>query len=136
MTSRSPLVAVLNNDPDLINLLVTWFEGHGLRAVCASLSDFRRGHEDVAQFLIRHNPTAVLIDISMPYGPNWDFLCALRTIPETSGVPFVVTTGNKAALERVVGLTDATELNGTAANLDQLTATVLAAHLPYPPPVT
>jgi DNA-binding response OmpR family regulator len=130
MASRSPLVAVLNNDPDLINMLATWFEAHGIRVVCASLMNFRRGHEDVAQFLDRHDPTAVVVDVSLPYGPNWDYLCALRLIPETSGVPIVVTTTNKTALEKVVGLTDAMELNGSAENLTSLTTAIQAAHLP------
>ena len=127
MTVRPPLVAVLNNDPDLINMLATWFETHGMRVVCASLSDFRRGHEDVADFLGRHSPTVLVLDVSMPYGPNWDYLNALRLIPETSGVPIVVTTGNKAALESIVGATDAIELTGSAENLDILTKVLLAA---------
>ena len=127
MAQRVPLVAVLNNDPDLINILATWFETHGMRVVCASLMDFRRGHEDVAAFLVRHNPTVLLLDISMPYGPNWDYLAALRMIPETSGVPFIVTTSNKAALESVVGKTDAIELIGTAENLARLTDAIRLA---------
>ena len=123
---RSTLVAVLNNDPDLINMLATWFETHGLRAVCGSLRDFRRGHEDIAEFLVRHNPTIVVYDISMPFGPNWDFLDALKMIPETSGVPILVTTSNKAALEKAVGPTGAFEVTGSAENLTALTAAILA----------
>ena len=63
---RSPLVAVLNNDPDLINMLATWFETHGMRTVCANLMDFRRGHEDVAEFFRQHSPSVVLLDLGMP----------------------------------------------------------------------
>ena len=33
MNPRSPLVAVLNNDPDLINMLATWFETHGMHDI-------------------------------------------------------------------------------------------------------
>ena len=127
MADRSPLIAVFNNDPDLINMLATWFETHGIRVVCGSLMDFRRGHEDVAAFLIQHSPTVLLFDLSMPYGPNWDYLSVLRLIPETSGVPFVITTSNKVALEKVVGNTDAIELTGTAENLATLTDAILAA---------
>ena len=130
MGIRPPLVAVFNNDPDLINMLATWFETHGMRVVCGTLRDFRRGHEDVAVFLTRHNPTMVLYDISMPFGPNWDFLEALRMIPETSGVPIMVTTSNKAALEKAVGPTAAFEVTGTAENMTELTAAILAAYAP------
>jgi CheY-like chemotaxis protein len=133
MAQRSPLVAIFNNDPDLINLLATWLETHGIRAVCGSLMEFRRGHEDVVAFLSRHAPTVLLLDISMPYAPNWDYVGALRLIPETSGVPFVVTTSNKAALERAVGRTDAIELTGGADNLTMLTTVILAAQGPRRP---
>jgi CheY-like chemotaxis protein len=127
---RNPLVAVFNNDPDLINMLATWFETHGVRAVCANLMSFRRGHEDVGDFLTRHEPTAVLVDVSLPYRPNWDYVSVLRLLPETSGVPMIVTTANKLALEKAVGPTDAIELSGTAQNLTELTAAIMAAHHP------
>ena len=121
---RSPLIAVLNNDPDLINLVATWLETHGTRAVCGNLRNFRRGHEDVAVFIQRHRPTILLFDLSLPYGPNWDYLGALRAIPETSGIPFIVTTSNKLALEAAVGPTNALEITGTPQNLHALTEAI------------
>jgi CheY-like chemotaxis protein len=124
--ARPPLVAVFNNDPDLINMLATWFETHGIRAVCGRLRDFRRGHEDVAAFVVRHQPTVLLFDVSVPYASNWDYLAALRLIPETSGLPFVITTANKQALEKAVGLTTAIEITGTAADFEIVTNAVLA----------
>jgi CheY-like chemotaxis protein len=129
MHVRPRLVAVLNNDPDLINLLATWFETHGIRVVCANLMEFRRGHEDIALFIARHQPTVMLMDVSMPYGPNYDYLAVLRLIPETSGVPILVTTGNKTALERAVGPTEAFEVTGTTENLAALTDAILATEI-------
>jgi hypothetical protein len=61
-TADDPLVAVINNDPELINMLVTWFETHDLRVVCASLSDLRRGHEDVEAFIDKHRPKVIVAD--------------------------------------------------------------------------
>jgi hypothetical protein len=69
----------------------------------------------------------MLLDISMPYGPNWDYYGALQQIPETSGVPIIVTTSNKRALEDVVGPSGAIELTGTTANLRDLTAAIMTA---------
>jgi CheY-like chemotaxis protein len=131
MLTRPPpthlLVGVINNDPELINMLVSWFEAHSLRAVSASLTDFRRGHEDFAEFVLKHEPHVIVLDIGMPYQPNWDYVCALRLLPETSKVPIVLTTGNKIALERKVGETDAYEINGHPEDLTQLTNAVRAA---------
>jgi CheY-like chemotaxis protein len=126
----NPLIAVINNDPELINLLVTWFEAHDLRAVSASLADFRRGHEDLEVFIEKHGPKVIVFDIGMPYQPNWDFLCVLRLLPEIARVPIVVTTSNKAALEKKVGQTDAHEILGYPEDLNALTAEVRAAATP------
>jgi len=126
MRTRPPLVAVFNHDPDLINMLATWFETHGIRAVTGNLRDFRRGHEDVAAFIERHSPTVLLFDVCVPYASNWDYLSALRLIPETGRLPFIVTTANKIALEKAVGPTDAIEITGTAADFDAVTAAITA----------
>ena len=123
----NPLVAVINNDPQLINMLVTWFETHDLRVVCASLSDFRRGHEDVEAFIDKHRPKVIVFDVGMPYQPNWDFLCVLRLLPEIARVPIIATTGNKRALEAKVGATDAHEIVGNPDDLNELTGAVRAA---------
>ena len=50
MRQHPPLVAVLNNDPDLINMLATWLETHGI--VLYDLSVPLRpelGHLDVSR---------------------------------------------------------------------------------------
>jgi hypothetical protein len=49
-------------------------------------------------------------------------------MPETAGVPFVVTTLNKGALETAVGPTDTLEVTGSTENLTQLTDAILATH--------
>ena len=125
---RTPVVAVFNNDPDLINLLASWLETHGMRAVTGNLRDFRRGHTDVVEFILRHKPTVLLFDISVPYASNWDYLDALRLMPETAGLPFIVTTGNHSALTKAVGVNSAIEITGTAADFAAVTAAITAAH--------
>ena len=54
------------------------------------------------------------------------YLAALRLIPETGRLPFIVTTANKIALEKAVGPTDAIEITGTAADFDAVTAAITA----------
>jgi CheY-like chemotaxis protein len=123
----NPLVAVINDSPELINMLGTWFEAHDLRVVCANLGDFRRGHEDIETFIDQHRPAVIVFDIGMPYHPNWDFLCVLRLLPGVARVPIVATTANKLALEAKVGSTDAHEIVGNADDLNRLTMAVRAA---------
>jgi hypothetical protein len=54
---------------------------------------------------------------SDPYGPNWDYLSVLRTAPDLPRLPYVVTTPNKLALDKLVGKNDAIELLGELADL-------------------
>jgi CheY-like chemotaxis protein len=129
----SPLVAVFNNSPDLINLLATWLETHGMRVVCGSLSEFRRGHEDVEIFLSQHRPAVLLLDVSMPYEPNWDYVEVLRLLPATQGMAIIVTTANKRALEAVVGPTDALEITGSVASLTAVTDSIRSSLIPPVP---
>jgi len=98
---------------------------------CAESAMARRSSQvvpapDVAAFLVEHTPTVLPFDLSIPTVPTgtalWPSVSFL-----TSGVPFVVTTSNKAALESVVGSTDAIELTGTSENLTMVTAAILAA---------
>ena len=129
MTSpRPPLVAVVNKIPTLSTCWRRGLETHGIRAVCGSLRDFRRGHDDVVEFIKRHNPIVLLCDISAPYAANWDYLEVLRLIPESGVVPFVVTTANKRALEKAVGSTDAIEITGTTEDFEAVTAAIASAH--------
>jgi hypothetical protein len=74
-------------------------------------------------------PTIVLYDLSVPYSPNWDYLEVLRLLPETQGTPFVITTGNKVALEKVVGATNAIEIIRTAQSLTEVTEAIRVAHI-------
>ena len=107
---------------------MAFLETHGIRAVCGNLGNFRRGHEDMAVFIAKHRPTVLLFDISVPYASNWDYLAALRLLLDTGVLPFSVTTANKNALDKAVGLNDAIEITATAADFDAVTAAITTAH--------
>lgn len=125
---RPPLIAILNHDPSVINMLATWLETQGMRVVCGNLREYRRGHEDVADFIQRYRPEILLFEVSIPYASNWDYLGALRAIPETSGLPFIVTTNNKIALDKAAGEdTGAIEITGTLADMTTLADAIRSA---------
>jgi hypothetical protein len=55
---------------------------------------------------------------------NWTFLQLVRQIPAMSKCPLVLTTVNKAALEHLVGTTDAFEVLGTRDDLAPLVESI------------
>jgi CheY-like chemotaxis protein len=123
--TRPLRVVILNNDSETLKTVAQWFEIHGHRVTTSALAAMRRADlEEIADFLMRHDPDVVVYDIAMPYVPNWDYLTVLRTAPDLPRIPYLVTTPNKSALDRFVGPNDALELLGQP---EDLTAVLRAA---------
>jgi DNA-binding NarL/FixJ family response regulator len=99
--SRLPVVAIINTNPDLVELLKVRVEAAGLVALVIHIADIRAGL-DLAAVLDQHKPQVVVYDVVMPYDRNWRFLQHLR---ETTlrNYRFVLTTPNATALARLVG---------------------------------
>lgn len=99
--SRLPVVAIINTNPDLVELLKVRIEAAGLVALVIHIADIRAGL-DLGAVLDQHQPQVIVYDVVMPYDRNWRFLQHLR---ETTlrNYRFVLTTPNAAALERLVG---------------------------------
>lgn len=118
-------VVVLNNDGETLKTVAQWFEINGHRVTTSALAAMRRADlQEIGDFLSRHNPDVIVYDIAMPYAPNWDYLMVLRTAPSLPRIPYVATTPNKGALDRLVGPNDALELLGAP---DDLTVVLRAA---------
>ncbi len=126
--SRSLHLVVLNNDGETLKTIAHWFEINGHRVTTAALATMRRADlDEIADFLTRHHPDVIVYDIAIPYGPNWDYLAVLRGAPDLPRIPYVATTPNKLALERLVGPNDASELLGAPADLTVILHAVEAA---------
>jgi DNA-binding NarL/FixJ family response regulator len=99
--SRLPVVAIINTNPDLVELLKVRIEAAGLVALVIHIADIRAGL-DLAAVLAQHQPQVIVYDVVMPYDRNWRFLQHLR---ETTlrNHRFVLTTPNATALARLVG---------------------------------
>ena len=99
--ARLPVVAVINTNPDLIELLKTRIEVAGLVVLVIHIADIRAGL-DLGAVLAQHQPEVIVYDVVMPYERNWRFLQHLR---ETTlrDYRFVLTTPNAVALSRLVG---------------------------------
>ena len=102
--SRPPVVAVVNTNPDLVEMLKARIEAAGFIVLILHIVEIRGGL-DVRAVLAQHDPQVVVYDVVMPYDRNWRFLEHLR---ETTfkGRRFVITTPNQRAIERLVGKDD------------------------------
>jgi DNA-binding NarL/FixJ family response regulator len=99
--SRLPVVAIINTNPDLVELLKVRIEAAGLVTLVIHIADIRAGL-DLGAVLDQHQPQVIVYDVVMPYDRNWRFLQHLR---ETTlrNYRFVLTTPNGTALARLVG---------------------------------
>ena len=124
---KTPRVAVLNDSALTLSTIAKWFEIHGYGVATARLSEMRVAHLDVEHFVQTHRPDVIVYDVAMPYESNWDFLDVIRMLPALAGLPIVVTTSNKDALEELVGPTDTLQIVGKPDDLNALIARVEAA---------
>jgi DNA-binding response OmpR family regulator len=99
--SKLPVVAVINTNPDLVELLKVRLESAGFVVLILHIAEIRRGL-DLAGVLTAHQPSVVVYDVVIPYERNFRFLQHLR---ETlfKGHRFVLTTPNAVALAKIVG---------------------------------
>jgi CheY-like chemotaxis protein len=96
-----PVVAVINTNPDLVELLKARIEAAGFIVLILHVADIRQGL-DIGSVLEAHRPQVVVYDVVMPYERNWRFLQHLRetTLKDHR---FVLTTPNAVALSKLVG---------------------------------
>jgi CheY-like chemotaxis protein len=120
-------LGVLNDSERVLEMLCNWFRKRGHDCVTCVLSDMPRAHEQVPQFLAKHQPDVVVYDVAMPYESSWDLLEVIRAAPSLWGQRFVVTTPNKRQLEKAVGPTSALEISSAAGTLKMLLKAVESA---------
>jgi DNA-binding NarL/FixJ family response regulator len=96
-----PVVAVVNTNPDVVELLKARIEAAGFVVLVMHVADIRAGL-DLGSVLAQHDPKVIVYDVVAPFERNWRFLQHLR---ETlfKDRQFVLTTPNEAALRRLVG---------------------------------
>jgi CheY-like chemotaxis protein len=125
--SAQPRVAVINDNDDVLALMRRWLESEGFAVVTERVAHLKDGRLDLAAFVEAHDPGVIVYDIAPPYEHNWAFLRVVQNSEPARGRPFVITTTNKAALERFVGPTGAHEIVGKPFDLDEITAAVRRA---------
>jgi|SRR5678816_1266055 DNA-binding response OmpR family regulator len=96
-----PVVAVVNTNPDLVELLKARIEAAGFVVLVIHIAEIRAGL-DIAAVFAQHNPMVVVYDVVPPYERNWRFLQHLRE-SAIHGRQFVLTSPNERALAKLVG---------------------------------
>jgi hypothetical protein len=96
-----PVVAVVNTNPDLVELLKVRIEAAGFVVLVLHIAEIRAGL-DLAAVLKQHDPQVIVYDLVPPYERTWRFFDHLRESAFTNR-RFVLTTPNAQALRRLVG---------------------------------
>ena len=99
--AKLPVVAVINTNPDLVELLKVRIEAAGFIVMMLHIQDIRAGL-DLDAVLKQHHPEVIVYDVVMPYDRNFRFLQHLRAT-FFDGYRFVLTTPNAVALRKIVG---------------------------------
>jgi DNA-binding NtrC family response regulator len=125
--SAQPRIAVINDNDDVLALMRRWLESDGFTVVTEHVTNLKDGRLDLAEFVEAHDPEVIVYDVAPPYEHNWAFLKVVQGSEPARGRPFVLTTTNKAALERFVGPTGAHEILVKPFDLGEVTAAVRRA---------
>lgn len=79
-------ILVIDDDPDIRNLLSTYLQGHGHHVVCA---------EDGAHgigMVVQHRPDVVILDVDMPVLDGHSTIRVLKGDPKMADIPIIVLT--------------------------------------------
>ena len=94
----SPLIGLIDDEPDLVAMSRAYLERDGFRVVEAL--DTKSGLA-----AIRREPIdLVVLDLGLPDGNGLDLLRTLRHADNTNQVPIIIVTGRSGETDRVVGL--------------------------------
>ena len=127
MSAKVPVVAILNSNDDVVELLRMAIEQAGLVVVSTHIDAVRRGDSSLMDFIQEHDPDVIVYDLVPPYDRGWRFLEHLR---ETSmrGRRFVITSTNpKRATELANTSEDIYEILGKPYDIDLIVDAVREA---------
>src|SRR5687767_2718956 len=96
-----PVVAIVNTNPDMVELLKARIEAAGFIVLILHVADIRTGL-DIETTLKEHDPRVVVYDVVPPYERSWRFLEHLRSATSFAGRQFVLTSPNVAQVKRIV----------------------------------
>jgi CheY-like chemotaxis protein len=87
MASPDPVVLVVDDEPDLRDLVCTMLQTAGFRTVAGSDGD------EVFTLALAHRPAAVVLDVLMDRLDGYTALTRLRAHAATQDIPVIILTG-------------------------------------------
>ena len=132
---RPPVVAILNSNDDLVEMLRNVLEQAGFVTVSGHVDEARRGEFDLVNFVKQHEPNVIVYDLVPPYDRSWNYLDLLRNSEPLHGRPVVLTSVNAARAMEVVGDSELVyEILGKPLDLDRVVTAVKEASKARPTP--
>lgn len=98
---ETPVVAVINSTPDIVEMLRLAIQQAGFVVITALTHEVRDGHVNIEQFITQHQPRVIVYDIAPPYDANWQLFQHLAGMPALQGRQFVLTSTNARHVERI-----------------------------------
>ena len=126
--ARPPVVAILNSNDDVVEMLRSLVEQAGFVSVHGHIDDVRRGRLDLINFVRQHDPAVVVYDLVPPYDRSWKYLESLRHTDFMEGRQFVLTSVNATHAREVVGPSEMVyEIVGKPLDLDLIASAIKEA---------
>jgi CheY-like chemotaxis protein len=127
-TPTVPVVAVINSNDDVVEMLRQSLEQAGFVVVSAHADAIRRGQTSMTDFVEVHRPTVIVFDLVPPYDTNYRFIEHLRDTEVLNGCQFVLTSSNPARAQELAGMSDEIyEVIGKPYDLERITRAVKEA---------
>jgi CheY-like chemotaxis protein len=95
------VIAVFNATPDALTILRMSLEHAGFVVVSALIPEIRAGVIELDAFVRQHRPKVIVYDVALPYEAEWRMLQRYKAMPSLAGCWFVLTSTNKAHVERL-----------------------------------
>lgn len=90
----TPVVAVINSNDDVVEMLRLSFEQAGFIVVSAHVDAIKRGQTSLADFVRAHKPKVIVFDLVPPCDRSYRFVEHLRQTGMLDGAHFVLTSTN------------------------------------------
>ena len=127
-SATAPVVAVINSNDDVVEMLRLSFEQAGFIVVSAHADAIKRGATNLTDFVRAHKPNVIVFDLVPPYDRSYRFVEHLRKIGVMKGCQFVLTSTNLNRAHELSGTCEEVyEVVGKPYDLEQITRAVKEA---------
>jgi len=128
VSATVPVVAIINSNDDVVEMLRLSFEQAGFVVVSAHVDAIKRGDTNLADFVRAHQPNVIVYDLVPPYDRSYRFIQHLRETDVLDGCQFVLTSTNPARAHELAKTSEEVyEVVGKPYDLTQITRAVKEA---------